>query len=229
MSRLILMCLTVAGTTIGLATSASAVVVWQIEGQIRTANNTTTFSPELLALGIDVGTPISGWFEMDETVPDSDPAADHGVYGNFLWSGELSVGSTTIDLQYGGIIDTLVVNSSLRTIQSVDVYGNISGGASASSPDLDVQFGFFELVATQPGVITGDAFPVTPPDLALLSTFDDLFPFPLLTSFGFSTPTDSVVRAEISSIQLIPEPSTALLVGVGVAGMAATRRGRRSA
>ena len=213
-------------TGIIVAGSASAITTWQFDGNIRTEGNSTTFSPALVALGIDVGAPISGYFAYDETVPDDVPALDRGVYDSAVLWGEFTVGSVTISVPAAGVINTVIVDTDVYHSPTDQTFGIISMTGGGFSPDLDIGFTFLELVASDLSVIASDDIPVVPPDLADLTTFDELFPFPWLTSFGFSSSAaggSGLVRAEITSLTAVPEPSTALLVALGLLGLGARR------
>lgn len=212
--------------TLTLATPSSATVVWQFEGTVRTQDDTTTFNPELSALGIGVGTPISGYFEMNEWAADTQPAdPTRGFYTNAMTGGQLSVGDTTITISNGVSPNFVLVDTDV--VWDDYTVGSISGAGGGTSTDLDIGFAFFELVADDLSIITSEVFPTTPPSLSDLTTFDDLLLEPLKTSFGFSLLSGGggLVRAEITSLSAIPEPSTGLLVSIGLLGLArATRR-----
>ena len=212
-----------------LASHASATTIWLLEGIVRTQDSGTTFSAAARAAGIDYGVPISGWFEFDTTVADSDPATDQGTYSGALIAGHISVGQFEIDLSMNGFPGSILAVNTFRVINGKST-SRISGLAAAdltAPSNLDPLFGFFELMETDPVTVVTDAFPDPPPALSVFDAFDECCPSPYSTSFGFATQQTALIRAEITSLVVVPEPSTAVLVGAGLIAQAIALQRRR--
>jgi len=195
---------------------ARATTTWVFTGVVRTlTGGRTTFPPELTSLGIDVGVPITARWVLDETT-EPVPIATGFLYPGATVGGEIVVGSLTISLLDGGLLDALAVN-----IQEPGAtFGNrIAGYAPIPSIGPISGFAFFELLDALPAdaILTPD-FPALPPPLSALDPFPTGRPPPVYTRLGFSGDhTFLTVNAEITSIGVILEPSGAVLFAIGLA------------
>ena len=202
---------------VSLAPAAGATTTWEFTGLVRTLGGATgPFPPELQALGIDEGAFVSGFLELDPSVPDSAAAVDQGTYYSGAVYMEVSVGDVSVWGEYG------VVAVNLDREYQGDTYSRQlfwmtpahlePGGVVVAQIAL-------ELVDDGADLFVTDAFPLVPPDLAALEPFR-AEPIPQTTSIAIQSPGGyGLIRAELTSLAAVPsvpEPSTLWLIGAGL-------------
>jgi hypothetical protein len=181
-----------------------------------------------VAAGIDVGTLVTGFFVVDDTLPDALPGdPTTGSYPGALLGGQLVAGDLTLDLLGGGVTAALDRNTTSLP-EAFSAYKLYSSVVSSSLPQL-LNFEFFQLdlVDTGQEVITTEALPTGPPDLADVDAFNPATAFYTGVTFGFGALNSGIVRAELTSLS-VPEPRTGLLLALGLfAAMEFPRRRSR--
>jgi hypothetical protein len=160
----------------------------------------TGFVTVVVDMPFGYGTPISGSYVFESTTPS--PASD-GIYEGAVLSVSFTVGTTPVTIA-GAIESSIDVNTLTIVPYSVQVQ------CTTCAPEEISSFGLSLWRAGSP--TGGGALPLTPPAL-------DLF------SGQLSARTrDGVLFGELTSMFLVPEPSTGTLVAIGFAAAALYRR-----
>lgn len=205
-------------------TAPAAPVSWRFSGVITQSEDQGT---------VPLGTPFSGTFSYESTLSPDFTTPEEAGYS----FGSISEGSLTIDI--GGFLGFESDASDLRLALSVlndfqqcesftgpsvdcdgyDVFDENSVILDQGEPTAGRTMVALKLFDTSQTAVTSFALPAAAPDLAL---FDD----PHVAMFLFSSGTDPGIVGEITT--LVPEPSTGMLVafGMGLLGVARTRRRR---
>jgi hypothetical protein len=174
---------------------------------------------------VAVGTPFSLSVTFDDAVSDEEPDPSMGRYPGSPppWSIVLEVGGYTLSTESSYYFR--VHNNALDEVYDhVNVWTNSStnsvvGPLSTPTPPED-NFLEFYLFDTDGAALQSDALTSVPwnlsfwPDSRVDFGFQDTFPTTWF--FGGSGP--------IESLTVVPEPSAALLCGLGLAGLVARRR-----
>ena len=201
---------------------SAATISWQFTGEVRffqSGANVAAPPASLVAAGVVAGAPISGFYTLDTSTVDSDPDTERGQYDGAILAAEMTVGSLTITLDTSGPLNTVIPTTQGPSHRMLSFF------SAPDSGGVDVFFGFLEWVDSDKEIFASDAFP-SPPPLELLDpivvsgiTFN--------TSVGFAA-EGVTVRAEILTLNAVPEPSVTGMVGFGLLLLGANRSPRRS-
>lgn len=196
-----------------------------------------TFSFETTVVSLDpelsgtfsVGQTFSGWYTFESLTPDANESPNRGWYNGAITALSVTVGNYTATATYGDIHvwnDRLYVGDSyVVTALNVLTGPNVvlTGANIAELPPHRL------LIGMNGGYnhFDSDALPVTPPDP---SGFDlNSGSSYIWLSFGIggnlntgATPIYGLEGAV--PISLVPEPSTAILIGFGLVGLLAVGR-----
>ena len=194
----------------------AATMTWIYTGIVRElvdGTGTIPFPSSLTSLGVQPGTAVTGFVLLDDSLPDTLPAdPDTGAYADSVLDGGLVAGALSVDYTAPGQLTAAlnrVGNTSLYRISTA------LNGVTYTPAISSFRLVGIDLVDTGQDVITTEAFPSAPPDLADLDAFAaGVFPN-LVTSILIGT-DDGIIVAEITSLSL-PEPATSWLFGVGLA------------
>jgi len=175
------------------------------------------------------GSVFSGTYTFDESAPDQRPI---GTQGEYLFGSPFQLTLNIGGLSLSQTLTRIIVFDSLPTGTGVfvDVYGVRSDGATAT------EFATLNptAIGLSPSLIVGDALPLTPPDLALVTQ---------LPNFQFFTDGLGIV-GNLDSLCLsfpgggatggcfpgrVPEPSTLALLTIGLVGLGWMGRRRKVA
>jgi len=162
----------------------------------------------LLASEFSVSESVVGSYTFESTTPDSDPDPTQGIYDNAV---------TAFTATFGG--DYTVTQGSDNDISVLDgLPGNDAYSVFLANPTaptvagLNVVALFLGLIDTDSTVFTSDALPLLPPSF---SEFED---FTSGTIF-LDDPNNRSVNFQLTSLTIIPEPSTFVLATLGLLGM----------
>jgi len=200
----------------GLSSSAAAVpVTWRFAGTIETIDNAT---PETLAalssLGVAPGSGFSGRLVFESEAPDQDPNVDFGRYEYAILLFEVTIGSFEASFGTDAAYNQFLINESVDFIYPV-------GYGPGTSSVFDDPILSLELVG-RPGLLSSDALPVTPPDLADLDPYGLGHPLNSVGTAFFLAGGDAGLIGSLT--QLVPEPGAGALALVAVAAVAWARR-----
>ena len=218
---------------LGGATPASALTTaWNFEAVVRDcmAGSTPTACPSLLTdLGVDSGTPMSGFLIVDDSVTGTVIDADTTQYDGSILAGEFVAAALTLTLSTpGGLtagINHAVSDSPPAGTSLYRIYSALGGLATDPAVGSPTDIMIIDLEDSGQDVITTTDMPTAPPNLA------DLDPYalnggPFITSIGFIVDGE-LFYAEITSLTqtAVPEPGTGALLAAALA--LAARLGRR--
>ena len=176
------------------------------------------FAGALNSLGVFVGGTIAGSYTLESTTPDLYPSQDDNASYEFaVLDAAIAVGG------YGLTFDPSRFNY-------VNIHDKIPGGAGSDlylatvpmldspqvgAPPLDL---VLMLADSEGDAFSTDAITLVPPDLSQYETN-----FFILLEGGTGSP---YVIGTITSLVLVPEPSSVLLLGAGIAAVIGLRRRR---
>ncbi len=171
--------------------------------------------------GLNLGSTVSGYFVVDDTVADSNGSANFGSYQGAVIGMAVDLGS--LELIYlplaGSTNDTFVLDDFVIGPGPVDGYATDVLGAPASlgATVFDTADFHFTLASSDTSILSSDAVPGAQPT-AQAGAFDRFNEFTLSGMAG----SDSFSITGI--ITQVPEPGTAPLVALGLSYLAIRRR-----
>lgn len=166
---------------------------------------------DLVAAEFSVGEQVVGSYTFDSAAADSDPDPTLGSYA-----------ITALTVTFGG--DYSVTEGSDVTLSVHDgppqndfylLYADLPTAPQVAG--LDANTLSFSLIDSDSTLFASDALPLAPPDF---SEFEII----LASLIFFDLPVNQVVNFQVDSLFVIPEPSTALLLGGGLLSLGAARR-----
>jgi hypothetical protein len=178
-----------------------------------------------LSMYVSVGTPYSGWFELDDAIPDSSSFSSHGIYLGALVNGAVSIGGISVGVSGGA---SQVLPSSASSVYNL--FNTVAGSAfgiggtltTSGIPSWNATGWDVQLTNSVETVFSSRAFPST--DLITNLSLYDSIRFALLLNDGTN---NYLLDSSISSLELspVPEPGsyTLMLAGLGFVGFMGRR------
>ena len=162
-----------------------------------------------------VGEQVVGNYTFESSTADSDADPAVGFYDNAITAFTATFGGDYTVTQ-GVDNDIFVANGPPGN----DVYNtqlaNPTGPTVAGLPLTGLNILLIDADST---VFASDALPLTPPDLAE-------FEFDFSGQIFFDSPGNQTMDFQLTSLTLIPEPTTLVLSSLGLLGLCCRRRGR---
>ena len=172
-----------------------------------------TDGDNLLLGKIGVGDTISGYYTYDSNTTDADVLSDtvgmyfhyEGDYGILLNSGDFAFRSDPENTEF---LVSIVNN---HGVFEIDNYNLISYNNLDLSNGVSVGHIIWQLDDESGSALDSDALPLTAP---VLSDWPDTW-FHLAIEGGEESGIGYFIRAEVTSVEIIPEPATAILLTLG--------------
>ncbi len=158
---------------------------------------------------LNIGDLITGSYSYDSDTPDSNPAETVGQY----WYSEPGYGITLTSEGFVFQTDPANVDFLLETgnnTNGTDNYLIRSYNNLPLSNGIPVDHIAFELIDNTATALSSDTLPLTAPDLGdwdLVEIWD--------INIFFNRNLHLLVKANVTSAELVPEPATLLLFGLG--------------
>ena len=196
-------------------------------------NVTSIESPDSeLHSEFSVGEPITLTYTYESTTPDADTLHGElrGSYIGAIVSASMTIGDYTVNTGGGWI----VINDDFFATNSPDLYFPISErspfagsrGVAFNGSDVGSRFPYFlgmELMDEDGTALSSDELPSAAPTLSDFELRRFELAFAEETTAG-SAQGVARVFGQVTSIEVVPEPSTALLLGMGLVGLGAGRK-----
>jgi len=167
--------------------------------------------PLIPSVGFGVGAPIAGRVEWIESgVADTNPAIDEGLYPGALLTFQVEIGGQNWAAGEG---DVAVIAGAMDPIQ-------LTGRSIAGPGYGSLLPSIFIIDFEDPtDFIQSDALPTVDPPFA-----DRILPGTLSLNFTDSATGFLEIEATVSSYAVVPEPGSAVLIGLGLPLLALARR-----
>ncbi len=187
----------------------------ELWGQIITINITAEITQvddygDLLEGQINVGDIITGSYTYDSATPDSNPLSTVGVYQHstspYGYGISLSTGGFIFqtDPDNVGFLMTTLNNHNGKDMYYLQSYNNLPLSNGLLVDQIGWQLDDYSRTA-----LSSDALPTT---LPVLEDWPDSFGMHI--SLGIDKP-EAGIYADVTSVALVPEPGTVLLLGLG--------------
>lgn len=179
---------------------------------------------------VGVGSEMAGFVSYNTDTPDLDSSEEHGVYtvisismsiGNYTFTADPGASGSphfrvgTVDPTYAGISPDPRFDGTITVTGTPQTYEDITWGWTRME--------LFDLWTSEPEYIPTDALP----DLDSwpeLSVFDNRREFLVSFNEPYGSNGSFDIMGEITSLNVVPEPGTVLLLGLG--GLVLVRRQR---
>jgi hypothetical protein len=168
-----------------------------------------------LAAEFSPGEPVVGSYTFESTTVDSDPGDPIlGIYDNAISAFTATFGGDYTVTQ--GLDNDIAIADGLPGNDVYQVF--LTDPTAPTVAGLNLGAIFLGLADTTSTVFTSDALPLTPPSL---SAFD-------LDSSGtlYLDSPNQAMHFQLTSFTIVPEPSTFVIIAIGLLGMGYCRRKR---
>ena len=165
---------------------------------------------------LNIGDVVTGRYSYDSETPDTNPSNTAGIYWHYEFPCGivLSAGEYTFETDPGNIIFRIGIGDG---DDGHDTYSLISYSNLPLSNDVEVFSIWWQLNDYSQMALSSDALPLGPPILE-----DWEYDWGLRIELG--PKGDTMVTADVTSVWLIPEPATVLLLGLGALALLRMRR-----
>lgn len=200
--------------SIGCATVLLAPVAAKAAPVTFSFTGTVTAVDAALAGEFSLGESVVGSYTFESTTPDSDPGDPTlGIYDNAITAFSATFGGDYTVTQ-GLDNDISVANGPPGN----DVYQVFLTNPTAPTvAGLSLGALFLGIGDFESNVFNSDALPLTPPDLAE-------FDFDISGAIFLDSPINQGMNFQLTSLTLVPEPSTLAFVALGLMGVCCHRR-----
>lgn len=203
----------IAWSVVGLLSFLSTVrggpVTWQFTGEITRVSDPLN----LLGGGVEVGSPFSGSYTFESSIPDSQPDPRQGIYNGAVVDVSGIVGVVPFSGPHASRVNRFRIDDATGGFER-DHYA-LQVGITFVGQTLD-----FELfmVGGHTSALLNDALPILPPDL-------NLFEF---RGLGISDTLEQVpILIDATLTSVVPEPTMIVMLLVGAVCASAVSRKRR--
>jgi hypothetical protein len=201
--------------TLGLSSGSQAVpVAWYFEGEF------TTFGTDYANAGLSIGDKLFGGLLFSSDAPDLYPADDvTGAYEAIF--GFVAVPTLGSYWTFFGPANTqrILVQNDVPQTPEYDFFEIFFRNTSFDTVLPNPTRQFFLNGRANPGLLTDDFLPISPPAVSAFDLRELLFEYQDRLIVDGASATGVITR-----ISRVPEPTTLALLGIGLAGLAATRR-----
>jgi len=226
--------LAIFGLTAGIFFSAAqpgvaSLITFVAQGTVTSVDTALVFPFQPPSPVFSVGDAFTVTFTFDSLTPDSNPDPNRGRYSNAITSLSVTVGAYTATASGNNSIS---VDNDLPFGTGDRYFIDLSAmsGPSLNAFDVSSQTALLIMADSSGHALSSEALPISPADLAgftlggggLALQFED----PMGDPVDPTEPLLAFVFADLTSISLIPEPATWLLLALG--GLTLRRRRRRS-
>lgn len=206
------------------ASEASAATIWRIGGVVEVISEPAGDIGTLEDLGVVVGAPFELVFGF-RPVPDSDPSPTRASYWFPFTSASLRVAGLFYPFDSSAPVGANSVSHGVDNGRAEYFMAVPLADAESST----FRFAAVTLFDSDSSDLDGESLLTTPPSLGGLDPFDLAVSAAngsttQLTLVGTSEGSVFSLKGSLSAIQLVPEPSTVVLVLLGLAAIALQRQ-----